>query len=117
MLTLVPPEFKRKPRPTHEQPGTLLEQMQAIVTSIYLGDRRDTSAHDEWQEARARVIPHAREAGTPKESRSCSPHNDPDNHITTPDPRRNGWLETRCRKCGRLIGYRRAGSDRKDGAA
>lgn len=52
------------PRPTADQPGTLMDQMQAIVFAIYLGDRRKTSARAEWEDARALVMPHARTEAT-----------------------------------------------------
>lgn len=105
----------QKPHPTSDQPGTLLQQMQAIMYSIYLGDRRKTTARREWGDARALVMPHAREASTIAEPRSCAPHNDPANFVDTADPRRNGWVQTRCRHCGRLIGYRQVTRDRKGG--
>jgi hypothetical protein len=38
---------------------------------------------------------------------NCNPHNNPDNHIDTPDDRRPGWIRSKCRVCGRFVGYRR----------
>ncbi len=63
MIPLEPEGATPIPRPTPDQPGTLIQQMQAIVFAIYLGDRRKTNAQKEWQDARALVMPHARREG------------------------------------------------------
>lgn len=48
-----------KHRPTPEQPGTLGQQIAAVTLSLYLAQRRCSTAAAEWQDARALVIPHA----------------------------------------------------------
>ena len=61
MVQQTPPESSGNiARPTPDQPGTLMDQIQAIVFAIYLGDRRRTNAQKEWQDARGLVMPHAR---------------------------------------------------------
>jgi hypothetical protein len=56
MIYRSPPQAK----PTHEQPGSLAEQLAAVGLSLYLADRRASTAAVEWQDARALAIPHAR---------------------------------------------------------
>lgn len=53
-----------KPKPTAEQPGSLAEQLLAVATSIYLGERRKSDARREWNDARELVLPHARGEAT-----------------------------------------------------
>lgn len=49
-----------KPRPSADQPGSLAQQLAAINVALYLGSRRNTSAAEQWADARRLVIPHAR---------------------------------------------------------
>ena len=49
-----------KVTPDPDQPGTLLQQLDAIALSIALGEQTGTSAAQQWQRARQAVIPHAR---------------------------------------------------------
>lgn len=46
-------------KPCPDEPGTLGEQLTTLIVALYLGERRGTPAATQWQEARARCIPHA----------------------------------------------------------
>lgn len=50
----------RPPRPAANEPGTLGEQLAVAFLAIYLGKRRRTNSRQEWQDARALVLRHAR---------------------------------------------------------
>ena len=39
-------------------------------------------------------------------NRGCSPHNEPENYIDESVEQRPGWIRTKCRVCGKFIGYR-----------
>ena len=54
------PVIPQSPRPAPNEPGTITEQLAAVNVSLYLGQRRGTSAAFEWQDARGLVIEHAR---------------------------------------------------------
>lgn len=41
----------------------------------------------------------------------CGSHNNPEQYADEPDPRREGWIRTTCRACGRFLGYRPADLD------
>ncbi|WP_417736296.1 hypothetical protein [Rosistilla oblonga] len=47
-------------RAPHNRIGTLAQQMAAIGLSIYLGDRRGTTAAEEWDDAHRLIVPHRR---------------------------------------------------------
>jgi hypothetical protein len=44
----------------------------------------------------------------------CGTHTDPDGWTDEPAPRRPGWLQTTCRRCGALVGYRPADPENGD---
>lgn len=48
------------PKPHQSEPGTLGQQLTTLIVALCLGERRRTPAAEQWQEARARSIPHAR---------------------------------------------------------
>jgi len=56
-VPVVPPV----PCPAPNEPGTLEQQVATVRVSLYLGDRRGTSAEQQWTDARRLVIPHAGE--------------------------------------------------------
>lgn len=53
-------DFTPAANPHRSEPGTLIQQFAAIGISLYLAERRGTTAETEWQDARAMLIPHAR---------------------------------------------------------
>jgi hypothetical protein len=47
---------------------------------------------------------HRPRSGRAAPGQTCSPHNDPANHVDAPAP--GGRVRTTCRFCGRFLGYR-----------
>lgn len=39
-------------------------------------------------------------------NRDCEPHVPPFDQVDEPDRTRSGWVRSRCRRCGRFLGYR-----------
>jgi len=47
------------PCPAPNEPGTLEQQVAAVRVSLYLADRRGTTAEQQWTDAPRLGIPHA----------------------------------------------------------
>lgn len=50
----------RPVRPASNEPGTYEQQLAVIAAALYLAKRRRSNRREQWADARALLLPHAR---------------------------------------------------------